>query len=189
MIRNLIKIADKLDHIGLYKEAEQVDRIIKKISNINEANIEKEYKGIMQRLYSRQFAEMMLMNDRMAASHLCGSSPKYDASGNLIIKYAESPNVLIILGLVSKTDRVSRADAPALKGWMEHLKSKLDEGKTVHVSVNNYSRPLFDRILNSGDYNVASMGTINLEFGTWETLMVRKKEDLNDQFDDEEDSF
>jgi ASC-1-like (ASCH) protein len=67
-------------------------------------------------------------------------------SGNLIVKWAEKGNTIYIVGILSKSGHVLKADVEDLNDWLYKLIEYLYEGKTIVTSPNEISMMLLDRV-------------------------------------------
>ena len=67
-------------------------------------------------------------------------------SGNLIVKWAEKGNIVYIVGILSKSGHVLKADVDDLNDWLYRITEMLYAGKTIITSPNEISMMLFDRV-------------------------------------------
>jgi len=130
-----------------------------------------EYNDLLKSIYSPEFSEMILSQDEML-SDMMGEDPTVETTGNLFVKYLETPNEAFIIGLLSKSGKMKRDDVEDFRIWKTRLIKALDKGKEVYTSVNKFSRPLINKLIK--DYEVTSIGKLNFPDGEWETIMINK---------------
>lgn len=140
---------------------------------LGESVVSDEYEDILARLYPEEFVRELKMSDLQAAVFL-GGRIKHEQHGDLIVRYVDGPEKLGILGLLSRNDRLKISDASALKSWLGRLRTALDDGKQVFVSLNDKSEPLFMRALAGGDFQVEVLSRHHFDFGNWKTLLVSR---------------
>lgn len=141
----------------------------------------KEYLNATKNYYDDDdFMELIIQGDDVA-KHLTGNSnlktEKTD-SGNVIIRYAEGNNNIVILGMISKKGRMVREDLIDMKEWLGKLKQKMKDGFYLYSSFNENSRPFFDKIkkdLTAEGYIVKEKEIspkITFKDNTWRTVLV-----------------
>lgn len=130
-----------------------------------------DYNDLLKSIYSKEFSDLILSQDELL-SDMMGKDPTVETTGNLYVKYLETPNDAFIIGLLSKSGKMKRDDVDDFKIWKTRLTKALEKGKTVYTSVNKFSRPLINKLIK--DYDVTSMGKLNFPDGEWETIMVSK---------------
>lgn len=108
---------------------------------------DKEYYKAVEQHYSKELVNMIKSQDKMA-SMMFGSIQTYKTNdGSLIVRYVDSEDALVVLGIVSvpgvkKTDYMKD-----LIGWIDEVINKLKEGKTLLTSPNKLSEPLLKQII------------------------------------------
>jgi hypothetical protein len=120
------------------------------LNEIQQSSTE-EYTQALQAYYKGEDA---LMNLILASEEQLGmfidtdqiQTEKTD-DGNLIIRYYEDDEQVIILGMISKTGRLNRNELVELQEWLGRLKEKMKEGVPVISSMNQLSMPIFNRIV------------------------------------------
>lgn len=132
----------------------------------------KEYEEVFSKLYPNDsFKQFIKQQDKMGEDYT-GKKAKIETSGNLYYKTIETDDSYFIFGLISKSGRMNRKDIEDFKKGRQELIDKLESGKTIYTSVNDFSRPLLTKILDK--YKVKSLGKMEFPEGTWETLIISK---------------
>jgi hypothetical protein len=136
-------------------------------------DLKSQYEALLRNHYPESFVNNVTATDESTSKFL-GAPISHEKHGNLIVRYADGPKKLGIMGLFSTTGRVRPSDAPALKSWLGKVRSSLDSGKEVYVSLNHHSGPLFERALKGGQFNVETLHEHSFPWGKWKTVKVTK---------------
>ena len=107
-----------------------------------------EYYESLKRNFSSDFVEQMKDIDNKTGEYF-KFTPIYEKSdsGNLILSYAESGNILYIIGLTANSGSLKRTDVPDLLKWIDELAKKITSGINVYTSLNDKSEPLISNLL------------------------------------------
>lgn len=111
---------------------------------------EKEYTDALKDYYQDDtLMNLVLASEEMLGQFIDTSNIQTEKTDddNLIIRYYEDEDQVIILGMISKTGKLARNELVELKVWMGRLKDKMKEGVPVISSMNNLSMPIFNRII------------------------------------------
>lgn len=142
----------------------------------------KEYETLTKDYYKdKKFLDLVLQGDDTAKFLTKNNDIKTEKtdSGNIIIRYVEGNNNVVILGMISKKGKMERDDIKDLKEWMGRLKEKMKDGYDVYSSFNELSRPLFDRIkeeLKEDGYKVTEKEIspeIKFKDNKWNTFLIK----------------
>jgi len=135
------------------------------------SNDEEYKKALLDYYKDKEFINELLSYDRQSSSHY-GKS-KIESSGNILIKYIENNDYVIIQGMISKTGKLNRNDVSDMREWLVKLEMSIQNGKTLLTSVNNFSGPFIEKLLrNNPSFNVEEMGKMSNQYGTWRTIKI-----------------
>lgn len=96
--------------------------------------------------------DLIRSGDEMAMNYgrSLGSDPvqhvEVGDNGNILIKWIDTERAIFILGIISKTGSIGRADLADMNEWIDRLIEEVKKGKMIHTSVNQSSRLLLERI-------------------------------------------
>jgi hypothetical protein len=140
---------------------------------------DEEYYDAILNHYDEDLLSKIKQGDQMAKSMLNSEITTEKTDGeNLIIRYIENRNTIIILGAVSKTGKLNKGDIIDLNKWIEEASNKLIDGYTIMTSTNQLSKPLIDKIIkkveNKGfDVNIQKMDSgIRYNDIRWDNLTI-----------------
>lgn len=96
--------------------------------------------------------------------------------GNLIIRYYEDEEQVIILGMIAKSGKLQKSELGELRVWMGRLKDKMKSGAPVISSMNKLSMPIFNKIVGELEgegftVNKTEFNTTRLAGQEWVTYM------------------
>lgn len=140
----------------------------------SEEDLSQQYEKLLHNHYPKDFVDTVIRGDKASAQFL-GGPISHEKHGNLIVRYAEGPKSLGIMGLFSATGRIRPSEAEGIKSWLGRARSSLDQGKDVYVSLNHHSEPIFMRALKGGDFDSETLSSHDFPWGTWKTVKVSKK--------------
>jgi hypothetical protein len=140
----------------------------------SQEDLSQQYEKLLHNHYPKDFVDTVIRGDKASAQFL-GGPISHEKHGNLIVRYAEGPKSLGIMGLFSATGRIRPSEAEGIKSWLGRARSSLDQGKDVYVSLNHHSEPIFMRALKGGDFDSETLSSHDFPWGTWKTVKVSKK--------------
>lgn len=107
-----------------------------------------EYFAAVALHYGEDLINSIKQGEQMAF-RMTGSKAKTEKTdgGNLIIRYVEGDNMLLILGAVTKTGKMNRQDIQDMNKWLMYAVEKLSEGVTIMTSPNELSEPLVKKLI------------------------------------------
>jgi len=135
---------------------------------------------------SGQLVPMIQQGEQMAAQ-LSRNGKTYlqrSDSGNVTIKWIESPDAVYLLGIISKTGKLNRGDVRSFNEWIERLLDALEDGKTLLTSPNRYvSKAVLSTVVKAArerGFDLEMQKHDAFEMGDspylqWENIMVRKQ--------------
>jgi len=156
------KIKRKLDKQRSLKSAEQTSQ--------------EAYEEALLKNYSPDFLKEIEQGDQIAEETF-GQPATIETTGNLYVKYIETDDAVVILGINSKTGKLERSDVPDLKVWIELLEEKIKEGKTLYTSMNENSKKLIDNIMKRNpSFKYQEAGRIEFPEGEWVNVIITAEE-------------
>jgi hypothetical protein len=133
----------------------------------------KEYDAILDQTYTPEFAKIIKDCDK--ASEQQFGKADIETTGNIYIKFIDTPRVAFILGMISKEGRMTREELEDMKIWIKRLEDALNEGKKVMTSLNKFSTPFINRIMKRDpEVKMKKLGGFENEEGTWVTVELYK---------------
>jgi hypothetical protein len=101
-------------------------------------------------------------------------------NGNLIVRYSVGNDIVAILGVVSVSGKLKRADLSDFHYWVKGIIDYLKQGYRVFTSPNSLSKPLFDKVVKRAEkeglnVKVTSGGTVEFGGTKWENLMLESE--------------
>lgn len=113
------------------------------------ASTDNEYFDAVALHYDEELIDMIKQGEQMAF-RMTGSrkaiTEKTDG-GNLLIRYCEGNNLLLILGAVTKTGKMNRQDIQDMNNWLNYAIEQLSEGIVIMTSPNELSEPLVKKLI------------------------------------------
>jgi hypothetical protein len=133
----------------------------------------KEYDAVLDTMYKPEFVEIIKDTDKSSEQHY-GKS-QIETTGNVYIKFIDTPQVIFILGMISKEGRLTREEAIDMKSWIGRLEDALKKGRRVMTSLNKFSGPFINRIIKRNpDIKMKRLGGFENDEGTWVTVEIYK---------------
>jgi hypothetical protein len=140
-----------------------------------------EYYTAIEQYYSPRLLDIIKSGESMA-KRMTGSGSlitKISDNDNVMVRWVEGNNTLVILGLVSKIGKIFKSDLPDISKWSDYLIKKIEKGFTIYTSPNDLSMPILNKILKKADKmgipiekNVMS-GSFSDSGQTWTTLQIK----------------
>jgi len=100
-------------------------------------------------------------------------------NGNILIRYIQDDanKIVAVLGLVSKTGKILRADLSNMKSWMNRLLEKLEDGYQLFTSANQFSKPLINRVFKMAEkkgLNIQqkTVGSFEYKGTNWDNIIA-----------------
>ena len=75
-------------------------------------------------------------------------------SGNIIVQWSEKDDIVYIIGILSRTGKVTRDDVDDMHEWLEKMSKALLDGKTIIASPNEVSILFINRL----EKKIAALG-------------------------------
>lgn len=122
-----------------------------------------EYYEIFDARYRELMPQLPMINrdmDRMAERDI-GVKPEIikSDSGNVFVKFIEGEDKILLLGIISKTGKMTKEDIPDMIEMYDILIEKINNGKDVYTSGNNNSMKLIKGLIRRAKQN-----KINLKY-------------------------
>jgi hypothetical protein len=151
------------------------------LTESQKANDKEYFKAIEDYYHSDELIGHIRVGEDQA-KHITGNSTinteKTD-NDNVIVRWIEGNDTIVVLGIVSKTGKIERKDVSDLKKWMALLSDKIEEGKTVYTSPNNLSKPILMKVIDNLkekglDISVEVFNSFSFNGITWEGFKIEK---------------
>ena len=112
---------------------------------------EQEYAQFFDEFYSLHLSSSELTrlhNTALGTERALGLKPQIEISdsGNMIVKWAERDGEVFLIGILTKSGNMTKADMPDLAKWIDRLYEKIVEGKPLITTPNEISGLLLNRI-------------------------------------------
>ena len=130
-----------------------------------------EYTDILRELYSDDFVDMILQGDLMAHM-MTGEYPTIETTGNIFVKFSQGNGCVCVMGMVSKTGKISKSDYKDILIWGKRLKDALLDGNIVLTSTNKFTKPILLKLIKDLDVDITVLHTMNFPFGVWESIQI-----------------
>lgn len=139
-----------------------------------------DYERILKHIYGKDssLVTKILQNDR-GAEQVYGQTYHTELSddGKLAVRYMETPDTIILSGLVSIEKGINRTQIRDMRNLMKQLEDKLIEGKKVMGSFNSFSWPIIKNMLNrlskQGHKIIRrQLNIMMLPEGVWTTYLI-----------------
>lgn len=142
-----------------------------------------EYYNTLHNYYEgdKDFVNFTIYNDKIAEQLFLDANPKAKVktktNGNTFIRYIETKEAYIILGLIARGGKLGKSDLKDALAYIEELKEVLKSGKKIVTSCNEKSRKLLERLKKEfgGRLVIEKMAEIDLSQGKWENLICYLK--------------
>ena len=144
-----------------------------------------EYYNAVEQYYSPHLLDLIKSGESMA-EHITGSSiiiTKVSENDNVMVRWVEGNNNLVILGMVSKLGSIVKSDIPDINKWSDYLIDKIKEGFTIYTSPNQLSMPILNKILKKAEASGVPIeknqmpGEFSDSGQTWTTLQIKMIEE------------
>lgn len=143
---------------------------------------DQEYFDYVSSFYNVEMIEQIKTGEEMAKM-ITGSTIKtFKTDGdNLIMRWSEGNDNVVILGAVSKTGKINRNDLTDLNIWINQCCTYIEEYKTIYTSPNELSEPILQKIINkikakNIDLNIQKYNApFEHEKYTWKTYIIKRK--------------
>jgi hypothetical protein len=111
-----------------------------------------EYYDAVEKHYNKNLVELIKSQDKMAEMMFQSSIETYKTNdGSLIVRYIDSDEAIIVLGIVSVPGVEKTNYMRDLFSWIDQVILKLKEGKTLITSPNKLSEPLLRQIIKKAE--------------------------------------
>lgn len=112
---------------------------------------EKEYQEFFDEFYGKHLEPdefKKLRRTAIGTEQTLGLRPVVEVSdsGNVTVKWAETDDDIYLIGILTKTGKLVKEDAPDLNEWIDRLTDKIAEGKSLVTTPNDVSILFVNRI-------------------------------------------
>lgn len=170
---NAALVEKYVDYINKIKE----EKTNKQRTTIESAKrvSQEQYVNLLNDHYPTEFVDNIVYHDSMA-ERTFGKKAVIESTGNLYVKYIETNNKIVVLGMDSELRKMIREDAQDMRNWITTLESKINAGKVMYTSINENSNRIVERLLsNNPNFKKKELGRVSFEQGEWVNIVVYKE--------------
>ncbi len=137
---------------------------------------EKEYRDVLSSRYDSNFVDYIL-NNASFSELLVGAKSVFLKTKNIIVHFAEGKDAVAILGLISKTQKLSRDDLPDIKKMLQRLLTAINKGKIAITSANKFTEPIIRNFAKRENLVLDEIGgEFHYKNEIWKNFSISKKD-------------